>query len=142
MTDYIYSGEEVKETWYEFGVEEAADEYVMDGGEVPENGIITIYRGEKQSFEASEFFSINFDDIREDAWDKAGEHSEGWSDSLEANEAALNKCVSAVFQKFCDENNLDPSFYLIRNVKPVKVKVALDEEGNIKSAELIQGADK
>ena len=141
MSNYIYSINEDSESWYDYGFEEVANEYVYDGREVPDDGIVTIYRGVIKPYKAGDFFHVDLEAIAENALLEADDHAEAWVDDLNKKSAMLTKAMTNAFQLFCDENDLTPNFFKVINVKPVKVKIALYEHGGFESAELLTKED-
>ena len=141
MSNYIYSINEDSESWYDYGFEEVANEYVDDGREVPDDGIVTIYRGVIKPYKAGDFFHVDLEAIAENALLEADDHAEAWVDSLSEKFELAKEHLKNEFQLFCDENDLTPNFFKVINVKPVKVKIALYEHGGFESAELLTKED-
>lgn len=61
------------------------------------------------------------EDISNDAYDYVGEVAECWLDSVTKEQVSeLSKGLNAVFKKWLKENNLEPNFFLVENIKYVE----------------------
>lgn len=123
MNNQVYSYDETDWTYSDKSIEEVINGYFENQGET-ENGEITLYVGEAVGHKASEFLPHIWDEITNQAYDVAGEHSEDWCYSLDKeSEQCLQKQVERVVDQYFKETKKQPSFFKIKNDKPIKVRI-------------------
>lgn len=123
MEDLVYS---INEEEFNDDFDSAADS-AFDYEGVKVGDVRTIFSGVPNRFQASDFFP-RIDWIIESAQENAhGEVGEFSDDFLAAQtreaEEELAASLKEAFQKWADNHGLDPTFYGIKNVKEVKVRI-------------------
>lgn len=99
-------------------------------GEVGE--ITSVYKGESYSPDISDLVCAAsvIEHAEETMYGRHGEFSEGWlSDSTPEQDRELEEELNEVLEKWIVKHNLEPSFYGVKNVKKIKVKI-LDKQGD------------
>lgn len=92
--------------------------------------VFSIYEGEAVRWEAGDFAdAFPVDSLVDRAYDEVGEYADDWPNCTIEQEKDLVWRIKDMVNEWADENNLQPNFYRIKNVREIKVKL-LDENGN------------
>jgi hypothetical protein len=115
MNEKVYSlnGEE-----FNFDDPEEAYERAVDDGLIEQGERLSLYEGEKEAQEHSNFYSIQsfIEDMTSAAYDEGGEYAEDYIAELESLDYSdLYKTIAAWF----DEHVPQPTFFLVRNSKEI-----------------------
>lgn len=142
MSDKCYS---INEEEYSYDDIYDAIEAFVDGCSDEEiqqiyDGEITIYEGDALQRKASDFLSFNvYDNLQDNAYEEAGEYSEGWLDNLTDEQYdELQNNIKKVINDWADKHKKQPTFWTVENVKQLRVKVKLDKENQIENYEIIE----
>jgi len=119
--EILYSSVEDSENWISETPDEVIQEILSDDDSIKYNDLITIYKGEKQSILFSEYVTDISDGIFDQAYDDLGDLT---NDLLSTEQAkALDDAVRGFVGEYAIKNDLNPSFYRVINIEPVKVKM-------------------
>ena len=119
MSDIYYSTDE--EVYNHDCINDAIDDFEI--GE-----IVTVYQGESVQKKASDFVYFDSDSLVENACDNVGEYAEGWLTNTKEEELDLQTMVKAAVDAWADKHRKQPTFYGVKNIKEIKVKVLADGE--------------
>ena len=119
--NYVYSDN--NEIFNYDSLEDALD--CVDAGET-----VTIYKGVTSERHASHFVYANafIDDIAERAYEECGEFAEDWLVCVEQEQIKeLEKQLEAAVDAWADKHKLQPTWYMVKDVQELKIKVLNDE---------------
>jgi hypothetical protein len=126
MEKYYYSYDE--ENFSFDSIEEAAEGLWNDGYPLEVGDVETIYQGEAIETKASSFLPSMASIIMDQAYDECGDFAERWDLENKKDAASLQEYLQNAFDEWANKNDMQPNFYLIKNVKPIKIEF-VDEEG-------------
>ena len=119
MPDIYYSTDE--EMYNHDCINDAIDDFEI--GE-----IATIYQGEAVRKSASDFLYFDSDNLKENAIDNVGEYADSWLSISKEEEFDLQAMLKAAVDAWADKHSQQPTFYGVKNIKEIKVKVLADGE--------------
>lgn len=126
MSEIYYSTDE--EIYNYDDIREAAEDiFSYADSKAGDEGII--YQGESKSFQASDFVRTNIlEEMQESAYAELGEHAEDYlNDVNKDQEKELQDEIESVVNLWASKHKLHPSFYGIKNVKEIKIRMLDDE---------------
>lgn len=103
-------------------IEVAIDNYLGNGGVVPDTGVITIYSGIKILPSASKFVT-NILGAMEESASLSEELPSGWPELTERQEQGFQSHMLGAISNWFKENQLDPTWFGVTGVIPVDVKL-------------------
>jgi len=106
-------------------VHDAAEDLWLSGA-VEVGGTGTVWEGEQCAYYASEFLPNIAECMQENAYSAAGEYSDGWEFTREQKKS-LQELVAETVDLWAKTNNMQPTFYTIRNPRPIKVRIINDD---------------
>ena len=113
MSEYVFSNN--KQDFY-FDEDRDCIEDILD--DVPiVNGVLTIYRGTRVLFKASDFSKGIGDLLFDRAYDKGGEFSDSWRLSVDWQE------FNTKLNQFLDSALPAPDFFTVKDIEEVKVRI-------------------
>lgn len=125
MEKYYYSYDEEN---FIFDNPGEAAEALWNAGNFEVGDIDEIYQGEPEERKASFYVPRIAEMMIDDAWDNCGEAAENWNIDSEQNSKSLQEYIGKAIDEWCDKNDMQPNFFMIKNVKSVKIKF-VDEDG-------------
>lgn len=132
MTETCYShNEEEFHDDMEWPLELAVESFLEDQEENFEGEAeIQIFEGEKIPRKISQFVPPLTEYIEDSAYGEGDEASEYWCEKIKQRKAEIQELVKSALDKWADENNMQPNFYGVKNVKSLMVKIKVDSDGN------------
>lgn len=118
--DEQYTHDEAEAVQFAF---EELDESALDGSSC----LVTIYAGTKKPASVKELVPDLADYLGDSACDVYGEHAEGWADRVEEKSKFLQTQFEAFVANFLRNNALKPDFYMVENIKRLRVRVFLNK---------------
>jgi hypothetical protein len=91
---------------------------------------VEVFEGETIPHKISEFIPPLAEYIEDSAYGENDEASESWCEKIKERKAEIQELVKNALDKWADENNMQPNFYGVENVKSLMVKIKVDREGN------------
>jgi len=64
-----------------------------------------------------------------------GEWSESWADDIQRHEKEIQTLLENTLTEWANKNNMQPHFYGVENVKSIKAKIKIDNNGNWETVE-------
>jgi hypothetical protein len=88
------------------------------------NHIIEIFEADAIIKKASDYFVASdiLEWAEEKAWDNLGESTEQWGMDLMKNKDSFEKDLAVFVDQWADKHKLQPTFYGVENIKPIKIK--------------------
>jgi len=133
MRELVYSTDE--EIYNDNEMCEAA-ERVFDDIAIKVGDVRTIYSGEKVPMAASGFLHNLIEEMGERAYDECGEHCDSWPNTTKEQGDELECQVKALIDKWADKHGIQPTFYMVTNVKEIKVRLT-SEDGDFEEVKEI-----
>ena len=91
---------------------------------------IEIFEGEEVEHKIGDFVPWIVDGITDKAFEAVGEHADSWSNKIENLEKEIQDLIKTTLNNWADQTNNQPNFYGVKNVRPILVKIKVDESGN------------
>jgi hypothetical protein len=120
-----YSTDE--ETYNHDSIHEAGESAFDDVG-VKVGDIRTIYAGEPVKFTASDFMPNDLEAMMDMAYEEMGEYCDSWPDCTVEQGKELVDLIKAAVDSWADKHGKQPSFYSIKNSRPINIKLLEDDE--------------
>jgi hypothetical protein len=130
MSKIVYSSEEDSTRWHD-DVEEALLELYCDSEEFKYNVEyqVTVYSGEEKTPRITDYLPS----MLGLAMESARECCDGFQitpfDCSKEQEMELKCLINTIVEKYCEENSIVAGFSFVDNVRSVKVKFLLTEDG-------------
>ena len=126
MTSIYYSTDE------EIFNADSIHECICDFGE---GEIVTIYQGEAVQKSASDFAHFDHCDLSEHAIDQVGDYADSWLTGVtQEQQFDLQVLIEHAVDEWADKHNKQPTFYGVKNIKEITVKVLADGEYEVQDA--------
>lgn len=90
---------------------------------------IEIFEGEKQRYTISSFLPWVSDGLTNNAYEGHDDYSDDWCDKIEKCAKEIQEIVSAALENWANLTDNQPTFYGVKNVRPLSVKVVIDKDG-------------
>lgn len=134
MDDKCYSANE--EDFYDFesALERAVESFQDENPDFSDEKEIELFEGEKVSKSIADFCP-SFADAIADCACSDGEWSDSWAENIQRREKEIQTLIEDVLTDWADKNNMQPHFYGVKNVKPIKVKIKIDNKGEWETVE-------
>ena len=127
MTNKCYSVNEEDFTDYESAIEMAINGLDLDfEGETE----LQIFEGEEVRHKIGDFLPWIADGITNNCFEKADEYADDWILKIDKHDKEIQELMKQTINKWADENNMQPDFFGVKNVRPISVKIKVDKNGN------------
>lgn len=127
MNDKCYSCNEEDFTDYQSAIETAIEGLDLDfEGETE----LQIFEGEEVIHKIGDFLPWIADGITNNCFEKASEYADSWILKIEKHSKEIQELVQTTLNNWADQTNNQPNFFGVKNVRPINVKIKVDEDGN------------
>jgi hypothetical protein len=110
-------------------LDEAVDAAIDNSWGMPTD-ILAVSEGDKVPFRAGDFLVVDdlLEILEQRAWFLAEDYARGWPGVSLVQKNDLAELVAAAINTWADGHCLQPTFFLVKNVKEIKIKL-LDTKG-------------
>jgi len=125
-----YSANKEDFTDYESAIEQSLEGFLNENPTFVGETEIEIFEGEEVEHKIGDFVPWIVDGITDKAFEAVGEHADSWSNKIENLEKEIQDLIKTTLNNWADQTNNQPNFYGVKNVRPILVKIKVDESGN------------
>lgn len=123
-----YSANEEEFYDFEYALELKVESFQDDNPDFSGEIEVELFEGEKVSKVIADFCPSFADSITDCACSD-GEWSESWADDIQRHSKEIQSLLEDALTAWADKNNMQPNFYGVKNIKPIKVKIKIDKDG-------------